>query len=96
MVCTGERIEIGNLPPEIVGVEHADSLGDLAKLTWAKAQERGREDLSRRYLEGVLSRHEGDVSEAAEQAGVERESFYRLMRRYGVELETKSQKRKKP
>jgi two-component system response regulator HydG len=96
VVCTGERIEIGNLPPEIVGVEHADSLGDLAKLTWAKAQERGREDLSRRYLEGVLSRHEGDVSEAAEQAGVERESFYRLMRRYGVELETKSQKRKKP
>lgn len=95
VVCTGERIEIGHLPPEIVGLEQSGPLAKLAELTWATAQEQGREELARRYLEDVLKRHGGDVSAAAEQADVERESFYRLMRKYGVETDCKPRKRKK-
>jgi len=39
---------------------------------------------SKRYVIAVLRRFKGDVVAAAEQAEIERESFYRLMRRYGL------------
>jgi two-component system response regulator HydG len=32
-----------------------------------------------------MRRFEGQVAEAAQHAGVERESFYRLLRKHGVE-----------
>ena len=54
-------------------------------MPWAEALERGRADTARGYLEAVLRRFDGQIAEAAEHAGVERESFYRLLRKYGVE-----------
>jgi DNA-binding NtrC family response regulator len=35
-------------------------------------------------VESILSKYAGDVAEAAAHAGIERESLYRLMRRYGL------------
>jgi two-component system response regulator HydG len=54
-------------------------------LTWTQALEKGREEVARRYLEEVLSKHDGRVAEAAAHAQVERESFYRLMRRFNID-----------
>ena len=56
-----------------------------ADLTWAEATARGRKVVGRQYLEGILDRFGGNVVDAATHAGVERESFYRLMRRFGVD-----------
>ena len=42
---------------------------------------------SKRYLEAVLRKFRGDVSLAAEHASIERESFYRLLRRAGLSAE---------
>jgi DNA-binding NtrC family response regulator len=36
------------------------------------------------YLRGVLRMHEGNVTRAAAEAGVERESLHRLMKRFGI------------
>jgi two-component system response regulator HydG len=41
--------------------------------------------VARRYLKEVLRAHGGQVGEAAAHAGVERESFYRLLRRFGIQ-----------
>jgi DNA-binding NtrC family response regulator len=46
----------------------------------AGARERGL----REYLASLLKAFDGNVSRAAEQAGLERESLHRLLRRYGV------------
>ena len=46
-----------------------------------------REETNRRYLAAVLRRFSGDVTEAARHAGVERESFYRLLRRADLTAE---------
>jgi two-component system response regulator HydG len=35
----------------------------------------------------VLRRHGGNVAEAAAHAGVERESYYRLLRRFGAKVD---------
>jgi two-component system response regulator HydG len=87
-VTTGERVALEDLPPDIAAHTAATiALPELAALTWVDALEKGREEVAKRYLEEVLSNHEGHVAEAAVHAGVERESFYRLMRRYGVDAD---------
>jgi len=86
VVSLSERIDVGDLPPEVVkpvGTQISDSA--LVALSWAEAQEQGRREVARRYLKEVLQRHGGQVGEAAAHAGVERESFYRLLRRYGIQ-----------
>ncbi len=87
LLSRGEEIELGDLPPELLraSFEAAADESRLAEGTWAEALERGRMDTGRRYLEAVLRRHDGRISDAANHAGVERESFYRLLRRHGVE-----------
>lgn len=82
-----ERIDVGDLPPEVAGVSRGKAVSDLTSLTWAAAQKQGQLDVARQYLESVLRLHHGQVSEAAVHAGVERESFYRLLRRYRVQAE---------
>ncbi len=91
VVSTRERIDVGDLPPEVVGISHREST-KLADLTWSEAVEQGRITTAQSYLEEVLRRHEGRVSEAAAHAGVERESFYRLLRRFGVEPDTRGER----
>ncbi|MEZ4436966.1 MAG: sigma-54 dependent transcriptional regulator [bacterium] len=86
VVARGERVEVADLPPELKAARAAGSgASRYADLTWAQAWEQGRHEVGRAYLEAILTRHQGTVVEAAEQAGVERESFYRLMRRFGVD-----------
>jgi two-component system response regulator HydG len=91
VVSTHERIDVGDLPPEVVGISRQEST-KLADLTWSEAVEQGRITTAQTYLEEVLRRHEGRVSEAAAHAGVERESFYRLLRRFGVEPDTRGER----
>jgi two-component system, NtrC family, response regulator HydG len=83
LVAARERIDVGDLPPEVNGSGHHERSG-LSEMSWSEALDQARADAARRYLEEVLRRHGGKVAEAAAQAGIERESFYRLMRRYGV------------
>ena len=86
IVCLRDRIDLGDLPPEVVGMRRETlTRAELRSLTWAKAQERGRLDTARGYLEDVLREHQGLVTPAAAHAGVERESFYRLLRRYRID-----------
>jgi two-component system, NtrC family, response regulator HydG len=84
---TGE-IRLESLPPEIQGASplrlSSASDVDLAQLTYREAVDASREETNRRYLEAVLRRFRGDVAAAATHAGVERESFYRLLRRCGL------------
>ncbi|MCB9647091.1 MAG: sigma-54-dependent Fis family transcriptional regulator [Deltaproteobacteria bacterium] len=88
VVSTHPELDVGDLPPEVLRVDLAPEGADLAASTWSEALERGRADVGRRYLEAVLRRFEGQVAEAAAHAGVERESFYRLLRRHGVDPAT--------
>ena len=57
----------------------------LETLSWSDALARGRAEVARRYLVALLKRFDGDVVKAAAQANVERESFYRLLRKHGIQ-----------
>lgn len=83
IVAPGVRIEVGDLPPEILGVPATgDEPVDLTHLDWSHAMEEAKLRFGRLYLRTLLRKHGGRVSDAAAAAGVERESFYRLMRRH--------------
>jgi two-component system response regulator HydG len=85
------EIRLESLPDEIRGAGPlrltSASDVDLADLTYREAVDASREETNRRYLEAVLRRFQGDVVAAAAHAGVERESFYRLLRRCGLSAE---------
>ena len=81
------RITRSTLPSELMkGFERASEPppGDLSDLPYRDAVQRLRTEGVRRYLEAVLLRCGGNVTNAAEHADVERESFYRLCRQHGV------------
>lgn len=86
IVAESERIRLMDLPPELTRSETgSEDDPALVDRNWASACEYGREQTGRLYLRAVLRRYEGNVAEAARHADVERESFYRLLRKHGVD-----------
>jgi transcriptional regulator with PAS, ATPase and Fis domain len=49
-----------------------------------EARRRALDAFERRYLAGLLARHQGKVAAAAKEAGIDRVSLYRLLRRHGL------------
>jgi two-component system response regulator HydG len=84
LVAGGERVDIGHLPAQLKAPPPIGAGVDLAALPWTQALQEARASAARYYLEEVLRRHGNNVAEAAAHAGVERESFYRLLRRFGA------------
>jgi DNA-binding NtrC family response regulator len=58
---------------------------DLATLSYREALASARDRGSREYLAALLKAFGGNVSRAAERAGLERESLHRLLRRHGIQ-----------
>lgn len=59
----------------------------LASLPYREAIATERERATREYLVALLTDVQGNVTQAAERAGIERESFHRLMKRHEVRAE---------
>lgn len=82
--CSSEqRVDWGHLPAPLSEPPPLGSGVDLAALSWTSALQEARASAARYYLEEVLRRHDGNVASAAAHARVERESYYRLLRRFG-------------
>lgn len=60
---------------------------DLLRLPFRDAVNLARDRVSRDYLVALLRQHGGNVTRAAERAGMERESLHRLLKRYRVRSE---------
>jgi two-component system response regulator HydG len=60
------------------------SAAAVAALPYREAMRRMSTACQRQYLVELLRKCDGNVTRAAEQAGIERESFHRLMRKCGV------------
>jgi len=56
----------------------------LDALSYHDAKERLLDAFERRYVAAVLAKHGGVVARAAEQAGVPRQTFFRLIRKHGL------------
>jgi len=88
-VSGGPVVTTADLPPEIAGAEPASpsepaAPAALAAMPYKDAVEAARDRVSREYLVALLTEFAGNVTRAAERAGMERESLHRLLRRHGL------------
>jgi DNA-binding NtrC family response regulator len=84
-VAKGPKIELRDLPPDVKGTQEGAIPGEvLAKMPYREAVDLARDRVSRDYLTVLLREHEGNVTHAAERAGMERESLHRLLKRYAI------------
>ena len=73
-----QRERVGNHDPAAADAQ-------LAAVSYREALAEARDRGSREYLAALLRAFGGNVSRAAERAGLERESLHRLLRRYGID-----------
>ncbi len=84
-VAQGGEVGVKDLPPEVTGAQPGGLPAEiLAQLPYREAVETARDRVSREYLVALMREFGGNVTRAAERAGMERESLHRLLKRYGV------------
>ncbi len=84
-VAQGPAVQLRDLPAEVRGSqEGALPAEQLARLPYREAVELARDRVTRDYLVALLRELDGNVTRAAERAGMARESLHRLLKRYGV------------
>jgi two-component system, NtrC family, response regulator GlrR len=66
----------GSIPP-----------GDVLELPFKEAKAALVESFERDYLTALLSRHRGNISRAAAEAGIDRNYIHRLVKKYGLEVD---------
>ncbi len=91
ILAEGDRIDVAELPTEVRGAlalpPAVPSGRSLADMTYREVIDTAQHEAARRYLEALLKLHRGNVSAAALHAGIERESFHRLLRRHDLRAE---------
>jgi DNA-binding NtrC family response regulator len=87
-VVDGPRIPIEALPDEVASLGRGKrNSRALARLTFREAVETARDRTAREYLIALMGEFGGNVTHAAERAGIERESLHRLLKRCGIRSE---------
>jgi DNA-binding NtrC family response regulator len=84
-VASGPRVTERDLPLEVRERQEGTLPGGAARqLPYRDALDLARDRFSREYLTALLRDFEGNVTRAAEHAGIERESLHRLLKRYSI------------
>jgi DNA-binding NtrC family response regulator len=53
----------------------------------ARVRSEGVEEIERRYLKGLLARHQGRINQSADEAGITTRQLHKLMKKYGLRKE---------
>jgi len=84
-VGSGDAVALADLPADVRGGQAGALPAEaLARLPYREAVELARDRVTRDYLVALLTELDGNVTRAAERAGLARESLHRLLKRYGV------------
>jgi DNA-binding NtrC family response regulator len=60
---------------------------EIARMSFKDAKEKMTELFHRQYIEALLRENNGNISRAAEKAGIQRQYMHRLMKEAGVNSE---------
>jgi len=102
VVCSSEEVTVEELPPEIRESGKEGALQDVLVKNGASPPTAGDEEppgtwqeMERRYVQGLLGYCKGNVSWAAEVAGLPRSTFISRLRRLNVSPPPTSRRRRK-
>ncbi|MCM8535308.1 MAG: sigma-54 dependent transcriptional regulator [Lentisphaeraceae bacterium] len=85
IMAVDHRIVEEDLPANITQYNRGNiSFEWLSNLKFKEAKEKWLEGFEVKYLEHVLNRHDGNISEAARNSGVNRKTFQRLMTKHNL------------
>ncbi|NLW49638.1 MAG: sigma-54-dependent Fis family transcriptional regulator [Candidatus Brocadiaceae bacterium] len=88
VLCEDRRITRSLFPfLDLAPGDSSMEIPTVAALSYRDAMDRASASFQRQYLVEVLKRAGGNVTRAAEHAGIERESFHRLLRKCGVQAD---------
>ncbi len=86
VLARGKEITVGDLPPGFAdrrgGSE--DDLSSLLHLAYAQAKRLTLTAFDRRYLHGLMRKSQGNITAAANLAGLDRSNFRRLLKQYSL------------
>jgi len=86
VLARGKEITVGDLPPGFAdrrgGAE--DDLSSLLHMTYAQAKRLTLTAFDRRYLHGLMRKASGNITAAANLAGLDRSNFRRLLKQYSL------------
>lgn len=87
-VCDGPKIGVAALTEELTAIAQRSAPNlKLEGLTYREMLETARDRATREYLVVLMKELGGNVTQAAERAGIERESMHRLLKKHGVRSE---------
>jgi DNA-binding NtrC family response regulator len=84
---SGPAIAPADLPQEVAAATAAEPVADDVELpggTFQAVKARTIAQLESSYLEGLLRKHKGNVTHCAEEAGMTRSAFQKLMQKYAI------------
>ena len=82
-MCEGDIISASDLPDHLCGSGERPA-ADPASLPLREARRHWLEPLEKEYLEKLLRKHGGNISKAARAAEIDRQTIYRMLRKYGI------------
>lgn len=90
LAVPGQEITAADLPEELStlvlpGASSAVRAVDIGR-PFHEAKEQAIEAFERAYLEALLVRYDGNISEAARQAGIDRKTIHRMLKKYDIRL----------
>jgi DNA-binding NtrC family response regulator len=77
-------VRLAHLPSAVRGGARAGPDGESADSGFRDAKRRVVESFEKRYLAGLLARHRGNVTAAAQESGMLRSALQRLLRKYDL------------
>jgi DNA-binding NtrC family response regulator len=87
-VTDGQKIGVASLTDELTAIAHRSTPSlKFEGMTYREMLEAARDRATREYLVALMKDLGGNVTQAAERAGIERESMHRLLKKHGVRSE---------
>jgi two-component system response regulator AtoC len=83
-LADGPTVRARDLPDRLRGSARPAPAVNVKGLPFAKAREAWLQRFAEVYLRDLLRRHRGNVSQAAQSAGVDRKTLYRLLTKHGI------------
>ncbi len=84
-VGRGPAVALRDLPADVRGTQEGAIPAEvLARMPYREAVDLARDRITREYLTALLRDLDGNVTRAADRAGMARESLHRLLKRYGL------------